>query len=208
MSHLVRAALLLVLAGMGFLLTRTVVMTSVTVPFLRTNSSDNPRQWATLPVRNQPSDACGDCHAPIQASWEGAAHLNVTCQDCHGPAQEHVAAANAGHQTAFPLPDPGDLCLICHARLTARPRAFPQVDPATHAPSVLGAAAWCTTCHNAHDPGIPPEIPHELEERSECLTCHGQDEWKPVPPDHVGRTSGECRQCHVIKKGITGEGAR
>jgi hypothetical protein len=41
-----------------------------------------------------------------------------------------------------------------------------------------------------------PAIPHTLEGRSACLTCHGADKMKPVPADHAGRADATCTGCH------------
>jgi hypothetical protein len=57
---------------------------------------------------------------------------------------------------------------------------------------VLGALGGTTVL--AKD-GIPA-IPHTLEGRSACLTCHGPGKLKPVPADHEGRTEAVCTGCH------------
>ncbi|MFO0757711.1 MAG: cytochrome c3 family protein [Byssovorax sp.] len=47
------------------------------------------------------------------------------------------------------------------------------------------------------DPDSPTIIPHNLEGRAACLTCHGPAGRKPFPGDHVGRPSAACLSCHV-----------
>lgn len=42
----------------------------------------------------------------------------------------------------------------------------------------------------------PPAIPHTLQGRENCLTCHGENGIKPFPADHVGRSNGICTTCH------------
>jgi hypothetical protein len=43
-----------------------------------------------------------------------------------------------------------------------------------------------------------PSIPHPLEGRAECLTCHetGTSGSRQIPDDHSGRTDDMCRACH------------
>ena len=62
------------------------------------------------------------------------------------------------------------------------------------AASDAGAAA---TPKKAADPDAPSVIPHSLEGRAACTTCHGPAGRKPFPADHVGRPSAACLSCHV-----------
>ncbi len=41
-----------------------------------------------------------------------------------------------------------------------------------------------------------PPIPHTLDGRSDCLSCHGPQGIKPYPANHAGRTNDMCRACH------------
>ncbi|MCL4459295.1 MAG: hypothetical protein M1577_05230 [Chloroflexi bacterium] len=41
-----------------------------------------------------------------------------------------------------------------------------------------------------------PGVPHTLENRSNCLQCHGPGGMKPVPADHAGRGNDTCLSCH------------
>ncbi|MBI5500965.1 MAG: hypothetical protein HY907_12035 [Deltaproteobacteria bacterium] len=41
-----------------------------------------------------------------------------------------------------------------------------------------------------------PAIPHTLEGRAACLTCHGEGKLKPAPADHAGRADATCTGCH------------
>ena len=47
--------------------------------------------------------------------------------------------------------------------------------------------------------GFPPTIPHEIENRSECLACHREGEVGQTPktphPEHT-----YCRQCHGLEQ--------
>lgn len=45
--------------------------------------------------------------------------------------------------------------------------------------------------------GFPPQIPHELEGRGDCLVCHRDGEVGKTPKTpHPELTT--CRQCHVL----------
>jgi len=46
----------------------------------------------------------------------------------------------------------------------------------------------------------PPMIPHSLVGMEGCLSCHGPEGFKPVPPDHEGRTEDSCQVCHKAKE--------
>jgi mono/diheme cytochrome c family protein len=41
-----------------------------------------------------------------------------------------------------------------------------------------------------------PTVPHSLENREDCLTCHATGAFKPFPDDHVGRGVENCLGCH------------
>jgi mono/diheme cytochrome c family protein len=43
---------------------------------------------------------------------------------------------------------------------------------------------------------MPPQVPHTLEGRSDCLLCHDLGGLKPFPEDHAQRTSDICLICH------------
>lgn len=46
-----------------------------------------------------------------------------------------------------------------------------------------------------------PRIPHTVEARTECITCHGNDGVKPYPAWHAkkGYKNDECSSCHSPK---------
>lgn len=54
------------------------------------------------------------------------------------------------------------------------------------------------------EPGIPtaPPIPHSLQDRTDCLTCHATEAFKPYPVNHTGRGVDNCLSCH--QEGQTG----
>jgi hypothetical protein len=46
-----------------------------------------------------------------------------------------------------------------------------------------------------------PSIPHSVESRKECITCHGSNAAKPYPAWHASRgyTNDDCSSCHEPK---------
>ncbi len=199
MPHLVRAGSLLALFVVGFLFFRSL-STSMSIEVIGLSRADDPRAWATRVVQHEPSAACTECHKEMNESWQASAHVGVRCENCHGLTKSHIEKARAGQEAPLVLAHARDLCLTCHAALSSRPADFPQVDPLAHATEVGGVQTDCTSCHNPHNPGIPPELAHTLEGRSACLACHGADEWKPVPPDHADRAEDVCLDCHTLKE--------
>jgi mono/diheme cytochrome c family protein len=51
-----------------------------------------------------------------------------------------------------------------------------------------------------------PAIPHSLEGRADCLTCHGPGGVRPVPADHTNRASTTCTGCHKPAPGPVSTG--
>jgi hypothetical protein len=51
-----------------------------------------------------------------------------------------------------------------------------------------------TTANTTVNTGTP-SIPHTLEGRSDCLSCHADN----ILADHAGRTSAMCTGCHSPK---------
>lgn len=45
-------------------------------------------------------------------------------------------------------------------------------------------------------PRVPPQIPHAVEDDSDCLPCHDTSGLKPFPDDHVDRALVTCLYCH------------
>lgn len=197
MQHLVRASLLLVFALAGVIYVH-FLSGIVTVDSLGLTHDNDAATWANRPVNNQDASICADCHKET-ADWQASIHAPVTCEDCHGATRDHVLSARTGQATGLPLHDARDLCLMCHRKTPGRPESFPQVDPAVHPDQIAGFRPSCATCHTPHNPGVPLTIPHTLEGRSMCLSCHGKGEWKPVPEDHAKRTNEQCLTCHQPK---------
>ena len=90
--------------------------------------------------------ACGDCHADILEARAGSRHAAVGCEACHGALGRHAGDPEAMTPVK---PDGGGICLVCHLANVAKPKAFPQVDPAEH-----GDGQGCDACHRPHHPEI------------------------------------------------------
>ena len=150
--HLVRMAGLFVVGIAAFL-----VMRSIFVPknfglyghfnpgALEANMVP-PRPPAT---RFAGQAACIQCHDEVAAIRAKGRHAKVACESCHGPLADHAEADNPSAKKPT-RPDPRKTCVICHTASMSKPKTFPQVDPAEHAPE--GA---CTVCHTQpHSPKI------------------------------------------------------
>jgi hypothetical protein len=129
---------------------------------------------------------CNTCHQRGGYSARFGAYVPVTphpelpaCLQCHG-----TDAAIIG--TALPLERADGLCGQCHAP-ARRTVSLPALDwTAPEWPRVRGGGA----------DGTPPEIPHDLQLRGNCLTCHaGPGAIDEIRTSHPERAN--CRQCHL-----------
>lgn len=197
MKHLIRAGALLAMLVIVFVLLILMPAPAVLEPygFYRGGSDKDVEVWANKPMQYAISSVCGDCHQDKYGIWEESKHSSVSCENCHGPAMVHVVETsdNLAVETGADLivDTSRELCGLCHGVLFSRPSDFPQIDLEEH-----GEQAECITCHNPHGPQVPPQIPHPLEGRDDCLLCHEAGGLKPFPENHAGRTSDICLSCH------------
>ncbi|NOZ26584.1 MAG: hypothetical protein GXP39_00840 [Chloroflexi bacterium] len=49
--------------------------------------------------------------------------------------------------------------------------------------------------------GVPREIPHLVEPRTNCEICHGLGKVRPYPQSHTGFDQTMCVNCHALKQG-------
>ena len=87
---------------------------------------------------------CGECHTDTAALLKKGKHAGLGCEACHGALAKHTEDQEKQKPAKL---DAKKLCLTCHTANVAKPKKFPQVDPAEH-----GEGAACTSCHVAHDP--------------------------------------------------------
>jgi len=149
-EHLVRVAGLF-LAGIVVF----VVLQALLIPegfgrygHYRAGALDDAR---VHPVAYAGRAACLECHPDAAEAAKGGGHAGVRCEACHGALGAHAADPTAAKAQK---PDAAPLCVRCHQANVARPAGFPQKDRAEHA-----GDEPCTSCHVAHKPGIPPDLP-------------------------------------------------
>lgn len=111
------------------------------------------------------------------------------------------ADRSVGVVAPVPAPIPHSLeqreeCFTCHAIGAVD---APPV-PVDHSEDIT----LCTSCHAVWlAPAIaavaPPAIPHEVEDRDDCLACHklGTADAPRVPENHDGLTGDICQTCHT-----------
>ncbi len=89
-----------------------------------------------------------------------------------------------------------EFCGLCHDEVVGRPSGFPQVSLEDH-----GGQSTCITCHSPHDATFQimgaPEVPHGLEGRDDCTSCHEIGRMMPFPGNHAGLISDTCLDCHA-----------
>ncbi|MEI6667042.1 MAG: multiheme c-type cytochrome [Acidobacteriota bacterium] len=148
--HLVRMAGLFVVGISTFLVLRSVFVPKdygLFGPF-------NPgalQQNMDHPIKFAGQATCVVCHTEQADLRAKGRHANVACESCHGALAVHAQAQTDGKTSAKPQrPDPRQTCVVCHTASISKPKAFPQVDPAEHAPE-----GPCTACHvQPHNPKI------------------------------------------------------
>jgi uncharacterized CHY-type Zn-finger protein len=90
--------------------------------------------------------ACVECHTDVAELRAKGRHAHVSCESCHGALEAHAADPNGVKPVR---PDPRKTCIICHTASMSKPKTFPQVVPAEHAPE-----GSCAECHVVHNPKI------------------------------------------------------
>ena len=98
------------------------------------------------PISYAGQGTCVICHDEQAAVRAGGKHARVACEACHGPQAKHADDPSALKPK---LPDVATLCVRCHEKDGAKPKAFPQVASAEHSGGML-----CNTCHKPHNPHI------------------------------------------------------
>jgi hypothetical protein len=90
--------------------------------------------------------ACVECHADVAEVRAKGRHAHVSCESCHGALAAHAAEPDAAKPAR---PDTRKTCVTCHTASISKPKAFPQIVPAEHAPD-----GSCAECHVVHNPKI------------------------------------------------------
>lgn len=144
-AHVFRVAALFVLALVAFVALRWWFLPGDfgVLGFYRAGALEDNR---ARPIAYAGAEACADCHADVVTSRQGSRHERIGCEACHGPLARH---ASGEAEPAPGRPDPRVTCVRCHAMRAGKPRGFPQVDIADHAPD-----GPCTACHHPHHPAL------------------------------------------------------
>ena len=154
-GHLFRFAGLFVLAFLIFLVVRHYVVPKSFGQYghYRGAAID---EIAARPVKFAGHETCEGCHTDEAAKKNAGKHAHVNCEACHGALDAHAQAALAGDPTSIMpvLPDTAVLCARCHTASAAKPKGFPQVDPAEHSQGLE-----CKTCHQPHSPAMDAPKP-------------------------------------------------
>lgn len=153
------------------------------------STSDHVQNQAPMPTVVGDASLCGTCHAKVSSRPSGFPQVDLSvhgegkaCTTCHNP---HSPRTMGPHQPPSSWQEM-TTCLTCH-----------KVDT-------------CALCHGqmfqqgqvaAAPGGAPPNIPHNIENRSDCLQCHGPYGMKPAPASHASRTNDMCLNCHTVGVG-------
>jgi cytochrome c-type protein NapB len=108
----------------------------------------------------------------------------VSCLSCH-----ESGGFSSEHNAFIPItPHPEkELCYQCHVPARGEDKNFVENDWVSITPPRLGRSQL---------PGSPPPIPHSLQMRENCISCHtGPGAVVEIRVEHSSR--GNCRQCHV-----------
>jgi hypothetical protein len=175
-GHLFRFAGLFVLAFLIFLVVRHYVVPKSFGQYGHYRGAAMG-EIAAHPAKFAGHETCETCHSDVADKKKAGKHAHVNCEACHGAIFERLAAPepkpdlyerfvalvsrrippdppllrHAEDPTSVKpvLPDTAVLCASCHAASAAKPKGFPQVDPAEHSSGMP-----CQTCHNPHSPGM------------------------------------------------------
>jgi hypothetical protein len=176
-GHLFRFAGLFVVAFLVFLVVRGYVVPKTFGQYGHYRGAAIG-EIAAHPVKFAGHQTCESCHSDIADTKTKGAHAHVNCEACHGALYQRLPAppqpkgnlyerfvalivppAPPDAPTLLHADDPMSvtpvkpdtlvLCARCHTASAAKPKDFPQVDPADH----MGGVP-CQTCHNPHSPAI------------------------------------------------------
>ncbi|MBL8138845.1 MAG: nitrate reductase cytochrome c-type subunit [Acidobacteria bacterium] len=125
--------------------------------------------------------------APPTIPHEAAIGACTTCHDADGAAIDGVGVAPASPHGDTGAEGSFRRCRQCHV---------PQAAGTSFVASRFVGLAQGPWKGSRATPGAPPRIPHPLQMRGECLTCHaGPGARVEIRTTHPERT--RCRQCHV-----------
>jgi hypothetical protein len=175
-GHLFRFAGLFVLAFLIFLVARHYVVPKSFGQYGHYRGAAMG-EIAQHPAKFAGHESCEGCHTDEAAKKQAGKHAHVNCEACHGAIYQRLPVPeqpkpslyerfvalvvkpappdppllrHAEDPTVKPeLPDTAVLCARCHTASAAKPKGFPQVDPAEHYPGPP-----CGSCHQPHSPAM------------------------------------------------------
>lgn len=159
-KHLWRAGLLVVAFGLATLLGRHFMIPETFGDDGYYRAASRLEFMAVPLVHGAPGD-CRQCHEKEQTAHDSDRHASVPCEVCHAPLADHVKDGKRieGEANKMPANPSQRLCLLCHGKLTARPKAFSQVVPYDHLLELDAIEAGdpvpdrsCVLCHPPHSP--------------------------------------------------------
>jgi nitrate reductase (cytochrome), electron transfer subunit len=160
--------------------------TLATFRSLRAYPGAPPRVPHGLTATELGRSICNTCHERGGYSARFGAYVPLTPHpELDGCLQCHAIDATL---VDTPVPDgrADAVCRQCH-----RPARQTELGPGI----AWQPAAW-PAVRSASEAGAPPEIPHDLQQRGNCLACHmGPGAVAEIRTTHPERT--DCRQCHV-----------
>jgi len=155
-SHIIRFVVILILVGIGFLLVRSFLVPdsfgihgTYKYGFHR---GDSDKEQEDRPALYSGADKCIACHADQAGEIAAGGHKSVICEACHGVWQAH----NSQTKSKVTKDASVEACLLCHQKLDARPKDFPQVESLEKhmqdQEQELENGMTCLDCHFAHEP--------------------------------------------------------
>lgn len=181
--------------------------------FPQINSDDH---WTNITLHNIPSkinSTCTSCHEPKSKTIIGNMIPHLTkkisdCTSCHG--LEQIKPFSTNHVLR-----PDESCSACHNHDISIdiPKISHSLEDRTVCSSCHGSNAGlqfpedhlkrtdnlCLSCHspdiNIELPLMIPLIPHSMEDKLFCSSCHGPEELL-YPENHIGISDNVCLDCH------------
>lgn len=139
------------------------------------------------------TSACNTCHERGGYSPRFGAYVPVTPHPEWGACLQCHVGDDATTGVVLPSSDPNTICRQCHDPSAVR-LAVPSLQ--------WRMAVWPQLTRRAPG-GPPPPIPHDLQLRGNCVTCHaGPGAVAEIRTAHPERAN--CRQCHVTIEGEVG----
>ena len=155
-----------------------------------------------VPHAVEGQEKCSLCHGVVEPMPDThAGRTDETCLVCHAtaavtpaPADTPTPAPTATPAPPTPTPTPAYTPTPLPPGVTPEPASTPTPEAtSTPAPEPTRPPDTATPAPTSMIPGT---VPHPLEGRELCLTCHDVAGQVPVPDDHQGRARETCLFCH------------